>query len=595
MEEMRAVRLDPRPAQNKVLRECWGVVQVFLMFGWMLLVWCADVNALSQAYKVCGIVGLVCMWHNYNRKSPAVYPRKTVAALAVLALLFSGAVCLANYPIFDRSSNILYVLTKILICTMGGWLIGWHILVCAMNAFPIQADSENRNHPIRFFFICFVLSSVIFLSYLFSVAYPGYFTADTQMAFADILSGTYRRVLPVWHTLFIDLCLNIGYLFGGTGNSALVVYPIVQSIAMAAVCSYALVTMYEVGVPKWCIWVCFFVYSVFPYNIVYSVMIWKDIPFSLGAFAMALALYRIMKQIGRQWGNYLVFCMSSFAFCLSRTNGWYSFVAIMLLVVIASWKKCKKLLLWGAVIWIVTGVMLHPVLDRIAPGETSYLEPMGIPFQQIARVVSTGYSMPEADYALLARVFDLDKMCEVYDPGFVDPIKNLCFDWTQYDFFVEHLGDYASLWLRWGLRYPGAYLKAWVDATKGYWNAGYAYWIYFTDASYEPLGIVREVYNNPLARFYKQLFSFVEFTNLYREVFCAIGVNVWVMFGCMAINALKKRKAWMIGIPATVIIVGLWLCTPVYSEFRYAYAVFLTVPFLFTQTAFQNKEKALLD
>lgn len=196
--------------------------------------------------------------------------------------------------------------------------------------------------------------------------------------------------------------------------------------------------------------------------------------------------------------------------------------------------------------------------------------------------------MSAADEQLLSQVLDLEKVADLYNPQLVDPIKYECFDRSKYGFFMDNLGDYAALWLRWGFRNPGDYLKAWIEQTKGYWNAGYWRGMYVIGGEYAPLGITRQIYVNPAASFFDGLFKWLQEPTIFW-VFQCIGVHVWILIGCMAVNVLKNRKAYLIGIPAFVIIAGLWLCTPVYAHPRYAYAVFLTVPFILSATAFQKE------
>ena len=54
---------------------------------------------------------------------------------------------------------------------------------------------------------------------------------------------------------------------------------------------------------------------------------------------------------------------------------------------------------------------------------------------------------------------------------------------------------------------------------------------------------------------------------------------------------LKKRKNWLLCLPPLVLIVGLWFGTPVYSEFRYAYPVFLSLPVILMATLFEQRER----
>lgn len=70
------------------------------------------------------------------------------------------------------------------------------------------------------------------------------------------------------------------------------------------------------------------------------------------------------------------------------------------------------------------------------------------------------------------------------------------------------------------------------------------------------------------------------------EPLYSIGLQVWILAACCLINALKKNRQWLIGVPVLVLVVGLWLGTPVYSEFRYAYPIILTTPLVLMTTLY---------
>ena len=63
------------------------------------------------------------------------------------------------------------------------------------------------------------------------------------------------------------------------------------------------------------------------------------------------------------------------------------------------------------------------------------------------------------------------------------------------------------------------------------------------------------------------------------------------LLGCFLVNALKKREEVLLTIPILVLVVGLWLGTPVYAEFRYAYPVILTLPVILPLTVYQAGDR----
>ena len=70
----------------------------------------------------------------------------------------------------------------------------------------------------------------------------------------------------------------------------------------------------------------------------------------------------------------------------------------------------------------------------------------------------------------------------------------------------------------------------------------------------------------------------------------SIGLRVWILVACCVVNVLKKRREWLITVPCLVLLAGLWLATPVYSEFRYAYPMILTTPLVLMTTLYSPKQ-----
>ena len=54
----------------------------------------------------------------------------------------------------------------------------------------------------------------------------------------------------------------------------------------------------------------------------------------------------------------------------------------------------------------------------------------------------------------------------------------------------------------------------------------------------------------------------------------------------------KKREEFLLTVPVMVLLAGLWLGTPVFAEFRYAYPMFLSAPVILGATVFCGGEKA---
>lgn len=560
--------------------------------AFFIYIWMTRLSVLSvtdtyfSVYLLCGVVALLCLYDNYKDRRTCNSRQRVV--LLVFSALFSIAVLFANYPLFEPMS-VLQNLFDTVCCFLGGLFVANPILLFLLKRLPLQKDFRHRNHPFYTFAFVFVSIAAIDLLYLFFVQYPGVLTRDSITTIQQIMGDVpYDNVMPFWHTVTVKPFIILGLHLFGNMNAAVACFHVAQILFMAACFAYVLVSMYQSGIPNWFIVATYLIYAIQPYNIVYSVTLWKDIPFAGAAVLLVTSFYRILKEIGKsKISNYIVFIIGAIGFSLWRTNGWYAFLATVLIMLILLRKEKKMLLFLMVIVLLICWVLINPVLDVLEVGGTNFAEAFAVPMQQIARVVSEGRELSEEETALLSKIFCLDKVGQMYDPKTVDPVKFETFRYDQIDFIRENLGDYLRLYFSIGMRYPGDYFKAWIEETKGYWNGGYFFWIYTKEVGNNSYGIQLMQSENLIARCFAAAFRYLE-KPVFLQPLTSIGLHVWTLIICCVVNALKKREEFMLSIPLLVLVVGLWLGAPVYAEFRYAYPIFLTMPIILSVTLFHS-------
>lgn len=565
------------------------IVQTLLVFAWLTILSPLSVtDTYYSVYLLCGVVGLLCLWDNY--RLGASCSRGQGWVLGVASCLFSLAVVMANYELFTPLS-VLENLFDTLCCLAGGVCVAYPVLLWMRNRLPLAADTSPRPHPGRVFFLTFASIAAIDLAYLFFARYPGALTTDSITTIQQLMGDeAYDNVMPFWHTVTVQVFVKLGLALFGDINAAVALFHGAQILFMAACFGYVLVTLYQTGVPKPVLVLVYALYAFMPYNIAYSVTLWKDIPFAGAAVLFVTAFYRLLKGVGKHkaW-NYTAFIIGALGFSLWRTNGWYAFAVTVLVMLFLLGKKQKKLLILMIAVLLLCWVLLNPVLDLLGVGGTNFVEAFAVPMQQIARIVSGGRELTGEETALLSEIFWLDKLGDAYDPLTVDPVKFETFRYDQVDYIRENLGQYLRLYGNLGLRYPADYLKAWIDETKGYWNGGYFFWIYTKGISDNIYGLEASYGENAVASAFSALFRYVEKLTILQPL-TSIGLHVWVLLGCFLTNLLKKREEFLLSIPIFVLVVGLWLGTPVYAEFRYAYPIILTLPVILLSTVYRVKE-----
>ena len=560
------------------------IVQALFIYIWLSILSPLSVtDTYYSVYLLCGAAGLFCLYDNY--KEGRCCGKRDGVVLGICSFLFSFAVVLANYPLFEPLS-VLQNAFEAGCCLLGGGFSAYAVLLYLLKRLPYGPCRGERKHPGRVFWLVFGSVAAIDLAYLLFAHYPGTLTTDSITTIAQALGDDpYDNVMPFWHTVTVELFLDLGLKLFGEINAAVALFHGAQILFMAACFGFAVMTLYQAGVPVWFLAAAYGVYAFQPHNIVYSVVLWKDIPFAGAGLLFVTALYRLLKNIGREKWNYVVFTLGAMGVSLWRTNGWYAFAVTLLVMVLLLGKRRKTMLILMAVVLVFCWVLINPVLDALDVGETNFVEAFAVPMQQIARVVSEGRTLTEEETALLSEIFWMDKVGVLYNPQTVDPVKFETFRYDRVDYILENLGAYLRMYFSIGRRYPGDYLKAWIEETKGYWNGGYFFWIYSKEVTENPYGITLTLGDNLIARLYGAAFRYLE-KPAFLQPLVSIGLHVWALLGCCVVNCLKKREEFLLTIPLLVLVVGLWLGTPVYAEFRYAYPVFLAMPLILGATLF---------
>lgn len=558
------------------------LLQAALLYAWLVNL--QDTNSIYTVYVLIAVAALLTMKQDCPDESVFRKP------CGIFAGVLAGFTVLANYNLFSPWTALLSLFNASL-SFAGGWVAFYRILLFLACRIPFVSCDKERKHFVSVFWISFGVTALVYLAYLFFHSYPGLLNRDSMSTVKQILTGEYNNTMPFWHTVTVEPFFRLGYAMTGNINGAVATYMVVQTMFLAAVFAYGVVTLYQIGVPMVVLVPVYLGYTFLPFHVAYSVTLWKDVLFGAAALMLVTSLYRLLKGIGSVRLNEVIFILGAFGLSLWRTNGWYAMLVTVLAMLFICARTHKRIVTILVIVLLVAWVMINPLLDALNVPETNFVEAMCIPFQQIARVMVNHRDLTQEEHAMLSEVFRMELFEEKYEPGNADPIKFEVFKAYNKDYFKNHLLDYMSLWVKLGFKYPGDYLQAWVEITKGYWNGGYDYWIYMYHMDENTLGITQTLGNNPIASVFKAMSRYLEKAEILRPLYC-IGLQVWMLMGCCFLCAVHKRKEWIITLPILVIVAGLWIGTPIYSEFRYAYPVFTTIPVIGCITLFGKNDMA---
>lgn len=574
---------------NETYRKYPRIINIVFVVTWMCLL--INTDSYYFNYLLVGLLCLASLFFNVNNN----FSKRNVIITIFFSIIFSGLISLSNYSIY-YNCGVFTTLVLLFFLFITGVTTFYILLKSTYSLVDklykcLFAVSNNPISTKKVFVLTFLFISITDLLVLFLSQYPGELSTDSINQITQIITGTYSNHHPYWHTMIIKTFYDLGYSLFADINAAVATYSVFQIVVMALIESYANMTLRQIGTNKIVnILFCLF-FALVPYNYIYSITVWKDVLFGGALLLFTVCLVRILKNIGNNKINNMLYIVSCFGFGLLRSNGWYAFALSTLLFIPLLLKKYKQIIIIMVMCLGITFVMEHPLLEKFNVSQPDLIESLSIPSQQIARAIidNNDLSMDELD--LLNKVIDVDKIEESYKSYISNPIKDLVRERNNQSYLRDNIMEFLYLYINLGLRNPFSYIFAFVDETKGYYNSGYDFWICSTGVAENSFGIQRiekvSALTN-LINIHNDCHSRLPFLN----PIVSVGVHVWLVMICLYIGIMNKNKyVCIICIPLLAIVLSLLIATPVFCEFRYAYAIFTCAYFVLLTTIKYSGEK----
>lgn len=485
-----------------------------------------------------------------------------------------------------------------------------------------------------FFLGCLLCYLPYYLMY-----YPTWFNNDAVWQMEQALGMAAKsNHHPYLHTLIIKVFLTVGYGLFRDYTAAVALYTFFQMALTAAVFGFYLYLLYRRGTRLlWMILAVFF-YALLPINGMFSICMGKDAWFTAafllfvwavndcaGQSEISLGFDGQRKAAGASGGRadgvsdavgqgntvevsggrrWLWLFATGLLVCLLRSNGIFVFLGTAFLLVLSQFFAGRKadgdgehregntkrgggprrhMVLSVASVLICYLLWQGPVLTalRVEPPDT--IESLAMPVQHLLCTYVRGGNLTAEEVEMLEAVVPLAQTGEYYNPYLFDMTKNYIRKYGNQSVIADNKRAYAKLWLRVGLRNPMLYLEAEIRQTAGYYalhipHDQILYSEYFMVEN--PFGIENErkvfSYDASLA-----MGEFLQwFQTCYNKVW-SLGMNTWLLLFGLACGLYRGRRAIAFA-PCVMLLGSLLLATPVYNEFRYAYGVFVALPFLFS-------------
>lgn len=412
--------------------------------------------------------------------------------------------------------------------------------------------------------------------------YPGIMTPDSINQLEQILGVVpYSNHHPWIHTLVFGFFYHLGFALTNNMVIAVSVYTLFQMCLLAGSVAFFISTLRAHRIRPFILILITAFYALIPYHAVFSVTVWKDIPFAAAVLFFSCSILRLSVQEKICPKNLCVFTISGVMICLFRSNGWYAFLLAVPFLLFGFRHKARSVYPPLFTILLLAAVVRYPVMRAFHVEPPDFIESVCIPMQQITAVICNDRTLTEEELSLIEEVVDLTYIHELYNPTFADNIKELVRAGNQ-DYLVAHKKEFLKLWVELGLRYPGDYLTAYVNQTYGYWYPDSFYLVAEAEGvSATDLGVSHTpLIGGPLVIKAKEIaIKLGSMVPVYGTLW-SMGVACWIMlFGISVVIIRKDYHKLICYLPSVALLLTVLAATPVATEFRYVYFMVLSLPF----------------
>ena len=443
---------------------------------------------------------------------------------------------------------------------------------------PQKSRNPFALHPMA---ATFVLCIIGWLPY-FLYQFPGIMTPDSINQLEQVLGVvSYSNHHPWIHTLLIKVFYSLGFAITGDMVCAMGFYTFAQMCILAFSVSYFVSAMRSLRLKAgWCTLLAL-IFAILPYHGVYSVTVWKDIPFAASVLLFITSLLRLRNGANSVWKHVFLFGVSGALMCLLRSNGWYAFLVCLLFLLPYFGKKNSRMLGLLAVSLLIALVVKYPVMKSYQVTPPDFVESLSIPIQQVANVLVNDRALTQEQSQLIDAVIDRNYVKELYNPTFADNMKELVRAGHP-EYLEAHKKEFFKLWLELMIQYPGDYLEAYIQQTNGYWYPDSYYSVADAEGvSATDLGISHTpLIRGPLVVKAKEIaVKLGSMVPIYGTLW-SMGVAFWCllfMMGCVIVR--RETSKLLYALPCLILWCTVMIATPVATEFRYVYFLMLCMPF----------------
>ncbi len=443
----------------------------------------------------------------------------------------------------------------------------------------------NKNNKTRLLFIALLLIICYLPFYLYY--HPGIvvYDGETQLAYIRNLIPLSNQH-PIIHTAFVAIFVKLADLLGGNNNLAVSLYCFIQMISHAFVFAYIVELLRKYDVFKPLRIATLLLFAFVPTYSMFSITLWKDAGFGLAFSFVVIHLIRMRfdKDYFKTKRNIILFILTLIFASLLRHNGIYVLVVCFPFILFAFRKHFKFIVsTFGIAFIICFGYSLY--INNILKAESILeREKYSVLSQAFARVsVINENNLRFEEKESIHQFINYDDIKSIYNPTFADPVK------YYMEINSSNKSKIFSLYFELLKKYPKTVIDSFLDGAYGYFYPDYSYWRVAN-------GIEKNIWDPKVGSLYEMLDlkenkllkieiigdigKLVNDADVFPlfNIFISIGFWFEVLLFIIGYNVYIKNYNMLITFLPILILWLTCLISPVSGEYRYVYAMFVTLP-----------------
>ena len=539
----------------------------------------------NNNYNIVTMLGFLAIYWFYSKINFNTEERTKKYSI-ILAVIFSSILIIGNkvYISFEKTNiesifSLLSIVASII--SIVGFSLFFYRLIYIMliKIKDVNIISSKQQHlKCKYFIFGFLLMIILWLPY-FIRFFPGILTHDSYRVLNMANLGVREDHHAFGYISFVGLIWKFGMLLFNNMNMATAFYVIIQMIILSFIYNFSIKYFYDRGLKRWIAILLYILFALSPLHAYYSITIWKDVMFASMILLLTISLYEFIKtNFNPKILFIIIFVISVLGMCFFRNNGIYIYIFLFSFLILFT--KNNKLLLRSiyTILLVSYFVIKGPVYNYLGVKPTEAVESFSIPLQQIARVISSDRNIDKKTLKSLNKFIDVSKIKDEYTLTISDPIKHI----TNSEYLGEHKLDFIKIWGQLLLKYPNDYIDAYLCQTLGYWYPNTVYWT-VGGISVKPQYETEKIYNTNTSQ--NILFRIIDLLDS-KEV--PFSMFIWstglqfiiLLFSTVIVLYKYNSKVLLCFIPAWALWISIMVATPVFSELRYIYGIFVSIPFL---------------